>query len=74
MGSNGNRTALGSEQSKALWESLKTQKYIDAKGRIQDSLKKALKENSLSIPQLHIDQLKQVADILEGIASDDPDL
>lgn len=41
---------LGTEQSTALWDLLRAAGHIDAKGRVQDSLKLALKDNSLVLP------------------------
>ena len=43
-GADGKIVPLGFEQSKALWENLKAQGHIDAKGKVQDSLKKVLKD------------------------------
>ena len=37
-GADGSTAPLGVEQSKALWEHLKAQGYIDAKGKVQDTL------------------------------------
>ena len=42
----GQMTALGFEASKVLWDHLKAEGYIDTRGRIQDSLRKALKEDT----------------------------
>jgi type III restriction enzyme len=41
---------LGAEASKQICNYLKTQQYIDNKGKIQDSLKTALKNNELELP------------------------
>ncbi len=60
----GETTSLGAEQSEVLWEHLKVKGYIDAKGRVQDSLKRALKEGSLSVPETLKPQLSQIADML----------
>ena len=49
-GDDGRKTALGFEASKVLWEYLNAKGYIDAKGRIQDSLRKALKRKTFSVP------------------------
>lgn len=59
---------LGFEQSKILWEHLKTQGYIDAKGKVQDSLKAALKEKTLILPEEFISQLPQIQDVLRKLA------
>ena len=39
------------EQSKALWEHLKDAGYVDAKGKVQDTLRKALKDGTLHLPE-----------------------
>ena len=41
---------IGVDQSKILWDYLKTSGYVDIKGKVQDSLKMALKENTLVLP------------------------
>ncbi len=46
----GQPTVLGFSKSKALWDHLKEQGYIDEGGRVQESLRRALLEDTLSIP------------------------
>jgi type III restriction enzyme len=41
---------LGVDQSKALWDHLRAAAHIDAKGKVQDSLKIALKDGKLALP------------------------
>jgi type III restriction enzyme len=67
-GQDGQATPLGFEQSKALWEHLKAQAHIDAKGRVQDSLKKALKEGKLAVPEQFAAQLGQITEILRKLS------
>ena len=55
---------LGFEQSKALWEHLKLQGYIDAKGKVQDYLKNALKDGTLMVPDAFAAQLPQIKEVL----------
>lgn len=64
----GNATALGFEKSAALWAYLQQAGYLDAKGRVQDHLRKALKENTLAVPAEFADQLPQVKEILRKLA------
>lgn len=64
----GKTTPLGFEQSKALWEHLKVQGYIDAKGKVQDSLKKALKDGTLTVPDDFAAQLPQIKDVLRKLS------
>ena len=44
------------------------QGYIDARGKIQDTLKKALKDNTLTVPVALSDQLEQIAQVLKKLA------
>jgi type III restriction enzyme len=64
MGPNGQLAPLSSNQSKAIWEHLKTQGYIDGKGRVLDSLKIALKEKTFSLPDSFAAQSEQIVQIL----------
>ena len=60
---------LGVEESKVLWNHLKTQGYIDNKGKIQDSLKTALKTGELELPekfQVHTPQITAVLKKVSG--------
>jgi len=59
---------LGFEQSKTLCAHLKEHGYTDKKGRVQDSLKKALKEGSLVLPEAFAAQHDQIAAILKKLA------
>ncbi|HFF8440720.1 TPA: type III restriction-modification system endonuclease [Serratia marcescens] len=68
VGSNGQTAPLGIEQSKVLWEYLKAAGHIDAKGKVQDSLKKALKEGTLVLPLEFEAQKGQIADVLRKVS------
>jgi type III restriction enzyme len=59
---------LGFERSKELWAYLKAQGYIDAKGKVQDALKKALKDGTLAVPEAFEAQRGQVAEILRKLS------
>lgn len=63
-GADGQQGPLGFEQSKALWDHLKAAGYIDAKGKVQESLKKALKEGTLNLPTAFEPQRAQIAEVL----------
>jgi type III restriction enzyme len=67
-GPDGAVTSLGVEQSKVLWEHLKTAGYIDAKGKVQDTLKKALKDGTLAVPDAFAAQRGQITDVLRKLA------
>ena len=71
-GVDGQTIALGAEKSKEIWEHLKTDGYIDAKGKVEDSLRQALKEGSLALPvefeahrSLILETLRRVSGRLE---------
>jgi type III restriction enzyme len=64
----GKTAPLGIEQSKALWEHLKTQGHIDAKGKVQDSLKQALKDGTLTVPEAFAAQRDQITQVLKKLA------
>ncbi|MEK6409605.1 MAG: DEAD/DEAH box helicase family protein [Acidobacteriota bacterium] len=64
----GSVSPLGFEQSKALWEDLKAQGHIDGKGKVQDSLKQALKDGSLIVPEAFAGQLDQITQVLKKLA------
>ena len=59
---------LGFDQSKTLWEHLKAAGYVDAKGKVQDSLKKALKDETLTVPEQFKAQVEQITEILRKLA------
>jgi len=64
----GTTAPLGFEQSKALWESLKAAGHIDARGKVQDSLKTALKDGTLTVPDAFAAQLGQITAVLKKLA------
>jgi type III restriction enzyme len=64
----GTKTSLGVEQSKVLWEQLKAQGYIDAKGKIQDVLRSALKADEVELPEAFEPQRSQIIPILRKLA------
>ena len=67
-GADGQVTALGVEQSKLLWEHLKAAGHIDAKGKVQDSLKQALKGGTLALPDAFAAQRTQVLELLRKVS------
>ena len=64
----GQTTALGVEASKDIWEHLKAEGYIDAQGRIQDALRKALRDGALIVPETFTEQRDEIARVLRKIA------
>ena len=63
----GTTAPLGVEQSKVLWEHLKTAGHIDARGKVQDSLKQALKDGTLIVPEPFAAQLDQITHVLKRL-------
>ena len=68
VGDDGETTALGFDASEELWEHLKEEGYIDAAGRIQDSLRKALKEDTFLVPEPYADQQTEISKVLRKLA------
>ncbi len=67
-GADGTVTPMGVELSKVLWEYLRGKGYVDGKGKVQETLKKALKEDTLSVPYEFIPQLPQIREVLRKLA------
>ncbi len=67
-GADGHAAPLGLEQSKALWEHLKVAGHIDAMGKVQDSLKTALKNGTLALPAVFDAQKAQIAEVLRKVS------
>ncbi|MDP2505971.1 DEAD/DEAH box helicase family protein [Oceanobacter sp. 3_MG-2023] len=59
---------LGADASKALWQHMKSQGYIDHKGKVQDSLKVALKSGDLELPEEFTPHASQVAAVLKKVS------
>ncbi len=68
VGPDGQTAALGSEASKNLWEHLKAAGYIDAAGGVQDTLREALKDDTLSLPQEFAGNYQEIAKVLGKFA------
>jgi len=67
-GPDGQAASLGVDKSKVLWEYLKELGHIDAKGKVQDSLKKALQEGTLVLPAEFDAQRGQIIDVLRKVS------
>lgn len=65
---NGAVAPIGFESSKSLWAHLNAQGYISASGKVQDSLKTALKDGSLVLPETFEAQRTQITAILKKLA------
>ena len=64
----GRTTALGFDASTDIWAHLKAAGYIDATGRVQDSLRQALRDDTLSLPAAFAAQRTEVAKVLRKLA------
>lgn len=64
----GTSKPLGFDASKVLAEHLRAQKLIDTKGKVQDGLRQALKDNTLSLPPELEAQRAQVLELLKKVA------
>ena len=67
-GADGPPAPLGFDQSKVLWEHLKTAGLVNAQGKVQDTLRKVLKDGTLTLPEPFTAQLPQVKEILRKLA------
>ncbi|AOK28281.1 MULTISPECIES: type III restriction-modification system endonuclease [Burkholderia] len=59
---------LGSERSNALWTYLAGAGYLDARGRVQDTLRAALKLRALPLPDAFDAQRTLIVDMLRKLA------
>jgi len=67
-GDDGHTTALGPEQSEAIWKHLRELGLLDSRGKVQDCLREALKDNTLALPDQFKEQLPQVKELLKKLA------
>jgi len=68
IGADGKAAPLGFEKSEALWNHLKTQGMIDARGKVQDVLKQALKDGTLALPAEFQAQKEHIVQTLKKLA------
>ena len=68
IGDGDETTVLGFDKSQILYDHLQVEGYIDAKGRIQDSLRKAIKDDSFSVPQGFAAQRTGIVSVLRKLA------
>jgi type III restriction enzyme len=67
-GANGEPAPLGFDQSKVLWDYLKDTGFVDAQGKVQDAMRKALIDGTLTLPEPFTAQLPQVREVLRKLA------
>lgn len=66
--SDGSYKMLGVEESEKLWDQLKASGYVDARGKVQDSLRTALKEGTVEIPEEFKEQQTEIKGLLRKLA------
>jgi type III restriction enzyme len=66
--SDGSTGMLGFEESAAIFEHLKASGFVDAKGKVQDTLRTALKEGSFALPPSLAAHQAAIQDVLKKIA------
>ena len=59
---------LGFEKSRILYDHLLAESYVDTKGRIQDSLRQALKDDSFVAPPEFTEQQAEIVSVLRKLA------
>ena len=68
VGQDGQVRALGLEASQVLWKHLHAVGHIDAQGRIQDSLRNALEDETFIVPEEFADQRTGITKLLRKLA------
>ena len=68
IASDGETTALGLGESRTLYNHLQAMGYVDAEGRIQDSLRRALREDNLELPEKFAAQRPLIVGLLRKFA------
>ncbi len=65
---NGEAKPLGVEKSEAIWTYLKDAGMLDAKGKVQDALRKVLKDKTFTLPEEFASQKAEVSELLKKLA------
>ena len=64
----GRRDAWGFEKSQILYDHLQASGHVDRTGRIQDSLREAIKDDTLALPEEFAGQRDDIISILRRLA------
>ena len=64
----GKAVPMGFDRSKALWDELRVLGLIDSKGAVQDALRVALRDDTLTVPEGFAGQREQIREILRKVA------
>ncbi len=59
---------LGVEKSEQIWDFLKENDFLDSRGKVQDSLQTALKENILELPKEFTEQAGEIKAVLRKLS------
>ena len=59
---------LGFDESRTLYDHLKAEGYIDTKGRVQDSLREAIRDDSVVLPEGFNAQRGEIVSVLRKVA------
>ena len=68
VGEDGETEALGFESSRELWEHLRAEGYLSEGGRIQESLRDALRRDSVLLPDRFSAQREEIVGVLRKVA------
>ena len=68
VGDGDSPTVLGFDRSQVLYDHLRDVGYVDAKGRIQDSLREAIKDDSVVVPEPFVAHRKGIVSVLRKLA------
>lgn len=65
---NGEAKPLGVQKSEAIWTYLKEAGMLDAKGKVQDALRTALKDKTFTLPEEFASQKAEISELLKKLA------
>ncbi len=68
LGDDGTTSHLGTEASTELFDHFQRLGYIDTRGKVQDTLRIALKNKALDLPEAYTEQAPQIAHVLKKVA------
>lgn len=68
LDTNGETKPLGVEKSEAIWTYLRDNGMVDAKGKVQDALRTALKDKTFTLPDEFASQKIEIAEVLKKLA------
>jgi len=68
LGADGQARAMGVDLSQQLWQHLKDTGLIDARGKVLDALRKALKDGTLALPEAFASARQPILGLLHKLA------